>query len=70
MPTDMEQTIIPAREYTAFEMKSGQILRVISLHGRQCADVIAFNRDNLEERLHNARARLLKVEVLSQRPFD
>jgi uncharacterized protein YcgI (DUF1989 family) len=51
-----EQIIIPAREYTAFEVHSGQILRVISLEGRQCADVIAFNLDNLEERLHNARA--------------
>ena len=56
MNEQIKQIIIPAREYTAFEMRSGQILRVISLEGRQCADVIAFNRDNLEERLHNARA--------------
>jgi uncharacterized protein YcgI (DUF1989 family) len=52
----MEQIKIPAREYTAFEMRKGQTLRVIVLMGKQCADVIAFNRDKLEERLHNARA--------------
>ena len=26
------------------------------LEGRQCADVVAFNKHNPEERLHNARA--------------
>lgn len=51
----LRRETIPAREYTAFEVKRGQILRVISLEGKQCADVISFNLDNLEERLHNAR---------------
>ena len=54
--TVIRQQIIPAREYLAFTMQRGQVLRIIDLEGQQCADLIAFNLRNLEERIHNARA--------------
>jgi uncharacterized protein YcgI (DUF1989 family) len=54
--TNLRQEVIPAREYVAFTMQRGEVLRLIDLEGQQCADLIAFNLNNLEEHLHNARA--------------
>lgn len=44
--------VIPAREYTAFPMETGEILRLIDLEGKQVVDVAAFNKNEVEERLN------------------
>jgi uncharacterized protein YcgI (DUF1989 family) len=42
--------VIPAREFYALEMRSGQTLRVIDLEGQQVMDYVAFNaHDHLEK---------------------
>jgi len=41
---------------TAFEMKKGQLLRVIDLEGEQVADLIAFSREDKREWLSSGRS--------------
>src|SRR6476659_9330999 len=41
---------------TAFELKNGQLLRVIDLEGEQVADLTAFNRSDKAEWLSSGRS--------------
>src|SRR6266576_576240 len=41
---------------TAFELKRGQLLRVIDLEGEQVADLVAFNRSDKAEWLSSGRS--------------
>ena len=45
----MVDVIIPAREGRAFEMRTGQRMKIIDVQGQQVADFIAFNLYNLDE---------------------
>ena len=40
---------------TAFELAKNQLLRVIDLQGEQVADLIAFNRHDLDEWMSSGR---------------
>jgi len=41
---------------TAFEVEKGQLLRVIDLEGEQVADLVAFGREDRNERLSSGRS--------------
>lgn len=55
----VREQVIPAREYTAFEMTRGQVLRIIDLEGQQVTDVAAFSLEDLEERLNAETTKLI-----------
>lgn len=46
---------IPPRSGVAFELKRGQILRVVDPEGTQVSDLVAFGRDDVREALSNGR---------------
>jgi uncharacterized protein YcgI (DUF1989 family) len=48
--------VIPPRSGVAFELRRGQRLRVIDPEGEQVADLLAFNRDDLDETLSSGRS--------------
>jgi uncharacterized protein YcgI (DUF1989 family) len=48
--------VIPPRSGVAFELRRGQRLRVIDPEGEQVADLLAFNRDDLDEVLSSGRS--------------
>jgi uncharacterized protein YcgI (DUF1989 family) len=48
--------VIPPRSGVAFEMRRGQRLRVIDPEGEQVADLLAFNRADLDEVLSSGRS--------------
>ena len=43
--------IIPAREFAAFTLHSGETLRIIDLEGKQVADIIALSKLDKDEKL-------------------
>ena len=43
--------VIPAKGYRALTMKKGQVLRVVDVEGQQVMDFVAFNNQDLEEKL-------------------
>ncbi len=47
----ISEFIIPARSGRAFEIKKGQILRIIETEGKQVADVNAWNLHDFRERM-------------------
>jgi uncharacterized protein YcgI (DUF1989 family) len=46
---------IPPRSGTAFELRKGQTLRVIDVRGEQVADLLAFNRGDINEVISSGR---------------
>jgi uncharacterized protein YcgI (DUF1989 family) len=46
------EQVVPAREYVAFEMPKGKVLRIVDLEGKQVTDVAAFNLQDLGEKLN------------------
>lgn len=52
----LQDFVIPARHGQAFEVERGSTIRFIDVEGQQCADIIAFNRDNLKERMNPFRS--------------
>jgi uncharacterized protein len=53
--TEMPLRKIEPQTGTAFELNRSQLLRVIDLQGEQVADLIAFNRHDLEEWMSSGR---------------
>ncbi len=51
--------IIPARSGKAFEVKQGQVLRIIEIEGKQVADVNLWNPHDTRERLDAGSSMLL-----------
>ena len=47
--------VIPPRNGVAFELKQGERLRVIDPQGQQVADLLAFNRADVDEHLSSGR---------------
>ena len=45
----MKSFVIPKREGRAFELKQGEILRLIAHEGKQVADMTAINRHDFRE---------------------
>ena len=69
----VREWILPAKEYSAFYVDRGDVLRFVDLEGQQCPDVTFFNRYDLEEHLNNGnsqqvapnrRFKLLKGDIL------
>jgi uncharacterized protein len=67
----LREFVIPAKEYAALTMKSGQTLRFVDMEGRQVPDVVCFNERDLTEELSmgntmliNKRRELVKDNVL------
>jgi uncharacterized protein len=51
--------IIPAKEYSAFNMKKGQVLRFVDIEGRQVPDLVCFNANDLSEEINLGNSLLL-----------
>ena len=47
----ISEFIIPARSGKAFEIKKGQVLRIIEIEGKQVADVNVWNLHDFRERM-------------------
>jgi uncharacterized protein len=45
----VEERVIPARGYGAFEVQRGQIVRIVDVEGQQVPDILVYNRHNLKE---------------------
>jgi uncharacterized protein len=52
----MNPRVLEPQTGTAFELRAGQLLRVIDLEGEQVADLIAFNRSDKTEWLSSGRS--------------
>ncbi|HEY0924467.1 urea carboxylase-associated family protein [Rheinheimera pacifica] len=48
--------VIPPRSGVAFEMKAGQLLKVIDPHGEQVSDLYCFNQHDFKEYLSSGRS--------------
>lgn len=60
VPGDVLQDfLIPAREYQAFTMHRGNVLRVSDVEGKQVADIVCFRLEDLDERLNNENTMLV-----------
>jgi uncharacterized protein len=46
------QWVIPAKEYSAFLIGKGQVVRFVDIEGKQDVDVVFINQYNLEEHLN------------------
>jgi uncharacterized protein YcgI (DUF1989 family) len=57
--TVVKEWVIPAREYAAFEMQRGQVLRFVDIEGKQVPDVACFNLHDLTEHLNLGNSLLL-----------
>lgn len=55
----VREWVIPAREYTAFQLRRGEVLRVIDLEGKQVADLVCFNEHDREEALSLGNSQLI-----------
>ena len=47
----VQEHLIPARGYAAFEVQRGQVIRFVDVEGQQVPDVLLFNLHNVKERL-------------------
>ena len=57
--TIVREWIIPAKEYSAFTMSRGQILRCVDIEGKQVPDLVCFNESDLTEDLNLGNTLLL-----------
>lgn len=57
--TIAKEWIIPAKEYSAFTMRRGQILRFVDIEGKQVPDLVCFNEHDLTEHLNMGNSLLL-----------
>jgi len=67
----VKEWVIPAKEYSAFTMRRGQVLRFVDVEGQQVPDLVCFNEKDLTEHLNlgnslllNKRRELRKGDVL------
>ena len=53
VPGDVvREWIVPAKEYSAFYVNRGQVVRFVDLEGAQVPDIVWFNQHNLKEHLN------------------
>jgi uncharacterized protein YcgI (DUF1989 family) len=57
--TTVKEWIIPAKEYDAFTMRRGQILRFVDIEGKQVPDLVCFKRRDLTEHINMGNSLLL-----------
>lgn len=58
----LREWVIPAKGYSAFPMKTGQVLRVVDIEGKQVPDVVCFNAHDLGEEICLANSQLLNKQ--------
>lgn len=56
----LDEFVIPKKSGRAFEVRKGQILRVIAIEGPQVADLNAFNLHDFSERFSASRTRSME----------
>ena len=56
----IDEFIIPKKSARAFELRKGQVLRVVAIEGPQVADLNAFNLHDLKEHFSASRTRSLE----------
>ena len=54
-----KEWVIPAKEYSAFTMRRGQVLRFVDVEGQQVPDLACFNQHDLTEHLNLGNSLLL-----------
>ena len=57
--TIVKEWIIPAKEYSAFTIRRGQVLRFVDIEGKQVPDLVCFNEGDLTEHLNMGNSLLL-----------
>src|SRR5262245_58609095 len=55
----VDESVIPAKEYAALEMRRGQTLRFVDIEGQQVPDVVCFNAADLTEEINLGNSLLL-----------
>lgn len=55
----VKEWVIPAKEYSAFTMQRGQVLRFVDVEGQQVPDLVCFNEQDLSEDLNLGNSLLL-----------
>ena len=55
----LREWIIPAKEFGAFTMKKGEVLRFVDVEGQQVPDVVCFNEHDLSEEINLGNSLLL-----------
>jgi uncharacterized protein YcgI (DUF1989 family) len=55
----VKESIIPAKEYSAFTIRRGQALRFVDIEGKQVPDLVCFNERDLTEHLNMGNSLLL-----------
>lgn len=58
----VREWVVPAKEYSAFYLDRGQVLRFVDLEGKQCPDVTFFNRHDLKDHLNNGNSQQVAPE--------
>ncbi len=58
--TVVSDVIIPAKEYLGLELRTGQVLRIVDVEGKQVPDLVCFNLANPRERLSTNNSRLIQ----------
>jgi uncharacterized protein YcgI (DUF1989 family) len=48
----VREWVVPAKEYAAFLMNRGQVVRLVDLEGKQVPDIVWFNQHDLREHLN------------------
>ncbi len=56
---NVKEWVIPAKEYTAFTLRRGQVLRFVDIEGKQVPDLVCFNENDLTEDLNTGYSQLL-----------
>ena len=57
--TIVDERIIPARGYAAFNMEKDQVLRFVDIEGKQVPDLVCFNTHDLGEAINMGNSLLI-----------
>jgi uncharacterized protein len=60
----VSDVIVPAREYLGLELRTGQVMRIVDVEGKQVPDLVCFNLANPRERLSTNNSRLIQKRWL------
>lgn len=60
--TTVNEYVIPARGYVAFNLSKGQILRCVDVEGKQVPDIVFFNAHDLSDEINLANSQLINKQ--------
>ncbi len=55
----VKEWVIPAREYSAFTLQRGQVVRVVDVEGKQVPDIVCYNEKDLSEHINSGNTLLI-----------